>query len=81
MKAKAFTNGSAIMLVATIGLVSSARGRIQPHGHQHGDVLGRILHKPTVSSYSSTLVTANDSENYKTEMRGHCYADGRHRVF
>lgn len=62
MKAKAIANGSAILLVAAIGFDSIVSGRIQSHGHQHGDVLGRILHKPKASSGSSILVTATDRE-------------------
>lgn len=62
MKAKALPNGSAILLVLAVGLDSTASGRIQLHGHQHGDVLGRILHKPKVSSGSSILMTATDRE-------------------
>jgi hypothetical protein len=59
MKVKPFVHGSTIVLVAALGLVN---GRIQLHGHQHGDVLARILHKPTASSGSSILVTATDRE-------------------
>lgn len=62
MKVKAFVHGSTIVLVAVLELNSTVNGRIQLHGHQHGDVLARILHKPTASSGSSILVTATDRE-------------------
>lgn len=74
MKTKILPCGSAIVLVATIGLFTTANCRIQPHGHQHGDVLGRILHKPTASSGSSIVVTATDSEHHKSVMLANDYA-------
>lgn len=70
MKAKLFPDSSAVVLLITAGLFSTVNGRIQSHGHQHGDVLGRIMHKPTASSGSSVFVTATDSMNLRLAIIG-----------
>ncbi len=68
MKANLFGPGTALLLLVTVGLASTAKVRLQAHGHQHGDVYGRIMHKPTASSGSSFLVTAIQGKHLLTAI-------------
>ena len=48
---------TALVLLLNIGLAPVSYGRLQAHGHQHGDILGRVLHKSAAISGSSLLST------------------------
>ena len=52
MKNKLFSNGIAVVFLIAAGLA-----RTSAHGHQHGDVFGRIIHKSKASSGSSLTFT------------------------
>lgn len=62
MKAKSFSADGTVILLVTIGLASISYSRLQNHGHQHGDVLGRIMHKPTAVSSGGFLGAATNGE-------------------
>lgn len=62
MKTKFMQSGLTVTLLLAAGQVSNCRGRVQYHGHKHGDILGRIMHNSTASSGSSFTVEATDSE-------------------
>ncbi len=57
MKNTLFSNGLAVVSLVTAGLVLTIDAKLQAHGHQHGDVFGRIMHKPKASSGSSSNIT------------------------
>ncbi len=52
-----FSNGLAVVSFITAGLVLNTNAKLQAHGHRHGDVFGRIVHKSKASSGSSLNVT------------------------
>ena len=58
MKSKLFSNGFVVVSLITAGLAPTTRAGPQAHGHQHGDVFGRILHKSKASSASSFNITS-----------------------
>lgn len=58
MKNKLFSDGLAVFSLITAGLALTANAKIQAHGHQHGDVFDRIMHKSTASSGSSLNITS-----------------------
>ena len=60
MRATLLAFGSAVILLFTAGSASFIEGRVHLHGHKHGDVLGRIMHKPMVSSGSNYVVNATN---------------------
>ena len=60
MRATLLAFGSTVILLFTAGSASLIEGRVHLHGHKHGDVLGRIMHKPIVSSGSNYLVNATN---------------------
>ncbi len=62
MKPDLFGPGMALVLLVAAGLASTAKVR------QHGDVYGRIMHKPTASSGSSFLVTAIQGQHLLTAI-------------
>ena len=43
----------AVVSLLTAGLALTTNAKLQGHGHQHGDVFGRIMRKSTASSGSS----------------------------
>ena len=57
MKNTLFSNGLAVVSLITAGLALTTNAKVQAHGHQHGDVFGRIMHKPKASSGSSSNIT------------------------
>lgn len=57
MKHQVFSNSLAVASLITAGLVLTTNAKLQAHGHQHGDVFGRIMHKPIASSGSSSIIT------------------------
>ena len=63
MKGRAMSSVSVISLLIIIALTSTVHGRLRAPGHQHGDVLDRIMHKPVARSGSGFLGTATHSEN------------------
>lgn len=66
MKNKLFSNGLAIVSLITAGLALITNAKLQAHGHQHGDVFGRIMHKPKASSGSSPSITRLGAAESKT---------------
>lgn len=65
MYIKLFTNGLAVISLITAGCISSCNAA---HGHKHGDVLGRIMHKPIArsgSSFNVTTIAAADGRDNK----------------
>ena len=57
MKNKLSSNGLTVLSLVTAGLVLTTNAKLQAHGHQHNDVLGRIVHKSKASSGSSENIT------------------------
>ena len=57
MKNTLFSDGLAVVSLITAGLTLTANAKIQAHGHQHGDIFDRIMHKSTASSGSSFNIT------------------------
>lgn len=66
MKNKLFSNGLVIVSLITAGLAPTTNAKLQAHGHQHGDVFGRIMHKRTASSGSSLNITTLGAADSKT---------------
>ena len=67
MKNTLFSNGLAIISFITAGLALTTNAKIQGHGHLHGDIFGRIVHKSKASSWSSSNATtlgAPDSQMF-----------------
>ena len=56
------THGLAVLSLITGDLTS---GVAAAHAHQHGSVIGRILHKRAASSSSSSKVNGTDASNGK----------------
>lgn len=57
MKSTLFSNGVAVFSLVTAGLALTTNANLRAHGHQHGDIFGRIMHKPKASSGSSLDIT------------------------
>ena len=60
MKHKLFNNGIAVVSFIAAGLAPTSA-----HGHQHGEVFGRIIHKSKASSGSSLAFTTPASADSK----------------
>lgn len=70
------SNGLAVVSAIAAGLALTTNAKLKDHGHQHGDVFGRFLHKSTASSGSSLSITtlgAADSKLYYTARFGFAY--------
>lgn len=65
MKNTLFSNGLAVVSLITAGLALTTDAKLQAHGHQHGDVFGRIVHKPKASSGSSSNIMTIGAANSK----------------
>ena len=59
MKNNLFSNGFVVVWLITAGLTPTTSAGPQAHGHQHGDVFGRILHKSKASSASGLNITSS----------------------
>lgn len=66
MKNALFSNGLAVFSLVTAGLALTTNAKLQAHGHQHGDIFGRIMHKPKASSGSSLGITTLGAADSKT---------------
>ena len=66
MKNALFSNGLAAFSLVTAGLTLTTNAKLLAHGHQHGDILGRIMHKPKASSGSSLGITTFGAVDSKT---------------
>lgn len=76
MKNKLLSNRLAVVSLITAGLALTTNAKLQAHGHQHGDVFGRIMHKSTASSGSSFSITtlgAADSKPHHAARPGFAY--------
>ena len=60
MKNKLFSNG-----IAVVSLIAAGLALTSAHGHQHGEVFDRIIHKSKASSGSSLTFTTPGSANSK----------------
>ena len=60
MKDTLFSNGIAVVSLITAGLALTSA-----HGHQHGEVFGRIIHKSKASSGSSLTFTTPGTADSK----------------
>ena len=66
MKNKILSNGLAVVSVITAGLALTTNAKLQAHGHLHGDLFGRIMHKTIASSGSSSNITTLGAADCKT---------------
>ena len=77
MKNKLFPDGLAVVSLITAGLALTVNAKPQAHGHQHGDVFSRIMHKSTTASSGSSLnITtcgAADSKLHHAARLGFAY--------
>ena len=55
MKCNVFSNGSTTILIVATGLAWAVNGGLQTHSHQHGSLLGRLVHHPKAGSGSGSL--------------------------
>ena len=69
MKNKLLSNGLAVVSLITAGLALTTNAKLQAHGHQHGDVFGRIMHQTKASSGSSLKITTIGAADCKPH---HC---------
>lgn len=58
MKNNLFSYGYVVVSLITAGLTPTTSAGPQAHGHQHGDIFGRILRKSKASSASSLNITS-----------------------
>ena len=80
-----FSNGLAVVPFITAGLILTTNAKLQAHGHQHGGVFGRIVHKSKASSGSSLNVTTLGGTNLTGSVaviptatgiaRPHCFGE------
>ena len=60
MKNELFSNG-----IAVVSLIAAGLALTSAHGHQHGEVFGRIIHKSKASSGSSLTFTTPGAADSK----------------